>query len=225
MRLRHLGHSSVLLQTGDQHILVDPGMFSPGAGRVTGVTTTLITHEHDDHFDADTFDGALVRSPGMKVLAPQRLARRISSTNRDVVGIGGSVRLDLDRDVSVEAIPGKHAEIHPEIERPDNVGYVINTVSGMRVAITGDSLEYYGDLHGVDVMLAPIAAPWSKISETIEFIRRTKPQRFVPLHDAILSYEGRAIYKRQIIAHLPAGTEFVEWSIDGGQRQLTIRKR
>lgn len=222
MRLRHLGHSAVLLQSGDQNILVDPGNFSPAAAHLTGVTSTLITHEHPDHFDADTFESALVRSPRMKVLAPLHLARRISSTNRDVVAIERSTTIDLDREISVDVIPGQHAEIHPEIARPQNICYVVNGVSGMRVAFTGDSLEYYGDLHRVDVMLAPIAAPWSKIGETIDFVRRTNPKRFVPLHDAILSAEGRALFKRQIIAHLPQGTEFLEWESGGGERSLQV---
>lgn len=224
MRLRHLGHSSVMLQTGDQNILVDPGNFSPGAAHVTGVTATLITHEHPDHFDTDTFESALMRSPRMKVLAPLHLARRISSSKRDVVGIERSTTIDLDHEVSVDVIPGQHAEIHREIERPQNICFIVNGVSGMRIAFTGDSLEYYGDLHRVDVMLAPIAAPWSKIGETIDFVRRTNPKRFVPLHDAILSDAGRALFKRQISAHLPAGTEFLEWETAGGARSLEVRR-
>ena len=39
----------------------------------------------------------------------------------------------------------------------------------------------------------PVAAPWLKVSETVEFAHSILPRLSLPIHDAILSAEGKAL--------------------------------
>jgi hypothetical protein len=46
--------------------------------------------------------------------------------------------------------------------------------------------------------MLPVMAPWSKISEVIDYVREVKPQRAYDVHDAYLTDLARPIYDRQI---------------------------
>jgi hypothetical protein len=46
--------------------------------------------------------------------------------------------------------------------------------------------------------MLPVMAPWSKISEVIDYVREVKPQRAYDIHDALLTDLARPIYDMQI---------------------------
>ena len=86
-----------------------------------------------------------------------------------------------------------------------------NGAASPRLGITGDSLEPIEAFHGIDALAFPVVAPWSKMRETIDFLREVRPRLALPVHDAVASPEGRAIYLRQSTALAPAGTEVRDW--------------
>ncbi|HWT49971.1 MAG TPA: MBL fold metallo-hydrolase, partial [Mycobacterium sp.] len=46
----------------------------------------------------------------------------------------------------------------------------------------------------VDVLAAPAAAPWMRISEAIDYLRAVAPTRAVPIHQGMITPDGRGIY-------------------------------
>jgi hypothetical protein len=86
-----------------------------------------------------------------------------------------------------------HAVIHPDIPRITNVGYLIDDG---RVFHPGDALTVPD--HTVETLMLPVMAPWSKISEVIDYVREVKPQRAYDIHDALLTDLARPIYDMQI---------------------------
>ena len=44
----------------------------------------------------------------------------------------------------------------------------------------------------------PVAGPWMKLSEAIDYVRAVRPRVAVPVHDAILSEQGRALVDRLV---------------------------
>ena len=51
----------------------------------------------------------------------------------------------------------------------------------------------------VDLLAVPVNAPWAKVAETIEFVRRVQPRTgIIPIHDALLSPTGRGMYLKHI---------------------------
>ncbi|MGO1504920.1 MAG: MBL fold metallo-hydrolase, partial [Brachybacterium sp.] len=109
----------------------------------------------------------------------------------------------------------QHAIIHPDIPRVGNAGLVITAGEGPKLGVTGDSLEPVPQFHGIDVLAFAVVAPWSKMAETIDFLRAVSPVLALPVHDAIASDVGRPIFLRQSTNLAPEGTEVRDWPADG----------
>jgi hypothetical protein len=66
------------------------------------------------------------------------------------------------------------------------------------VLING-SVYYGGDSYTVpegvevDVLAAPIGAPWLKISEAMDYVLAVKPRRSFPIHEMTLSKAGKTM--------------------------------
>ena len=179
MRLRKLGHSCVLVESGDARLLIDPGGFTPGWEELTGVTAVLVTHGHPDHLDPDRLPALLARNPDARVLADVGSAASLRERGVPVTAVAPGVELDLS--VSVRVLGGEHALIHPDLPRIPNVGYLVDG----RLLHPGDSLLVPEE--PVEALCFPLAAPWSKVHETIDYVRAVSPSVGIPVHDAILA--------------------------------------
>lgn len=219
MKLRHHRHSCLTVSLAGRSILVDPGSFSPQARTQNGLTAVLLTHQHPDHVDPDALDKLLLINPRLTIVAEPETAAAFGKAGRRIRVLKPGGYLELEQGIFLQGVGGRHAVIHPDIPRVGNLGVVLSAPGEPRLGITGDSLQDIGEFHRIDALAAPLVAPWSKISETIDFVRTVRPQRFIPVHDAIVSPEGREIYVRQVRDNLPEGTEFVDWPHD---RTLSI---
>ena len=50
----------------------------------------------------------------------------------------------------------------------------------------------------VEVLAVPAGAPWLKLSEAVDYLRRVAPRVAVPVHEKVLSEGGKAIHYRQL---------------------------
>lgn len=219
MRIRHLRHSCLLIEVGGRRLLVDPGNFSPEAAKQRDVDAVLLTHQHPDHVDPERLPGILAASPTARVIAEPEAAASIRQIvaeapgGRSVEELAPGSAMELDG-VRLQAVGGRHAIIHPDIPRVGNVGFVVEADGEPRLGITGDSLEPVDAFHGIGVLAFAVVAPWSKMRETIDFLREVRPRVALPVHDAVASSEGRAIYLRQSTDLAPEGTEVRDWPED-----------
>lgn len=237
MKIRHLVHSCLLVEVAGRRLLIDPGGFSTEGVRalekdvLASIDAVLITHQHPDHVDPELLGEVLAASPDAVVIAEPETADMLSGDTGDADGGDGDGPI-VARDrlmplstghrhefealeghdaVHIEAVGGRHAIIHPDIDRVGNTGLVISAGEGPRLGVTGDSLEPVVEFHGIDALAFAVVAPWSKMSETIEFLRAVRPKLALPVHDAVASPQGRAIYMRQSTALAPQGTEVRDW--------------
>ena len=99
----------------------------------------------------------------------------------------------------------QHAVIHPDLPRLDNSGYLL-TLGGERVYHPGDSLTVPDA--AVDILLAPISAPWLKIGEAVDFVRAVAAPRTLGIHDAIYTDVALGMVDTHMGNLLPEGQEF-----------------
>ena len=200
MRITHLGHACLLVEAAGRRVLVDPGSFSHDWHAITEVDAVIVTHQHPDHVDAQRLPALLAASPGARLLVEPALAADtallgLTSGDERAEVLTPGERTDVGGLV-VEGVGGRHAVIHEDIDRIGNVGVLLRADGEPTVFHPGDAYEYTPT--GVDVLAVPVSAPWAALKETVTFVRGVQPGAVVPIHDALLSPAGRALYVRQL---------------------------
>ena len=189
MQLTHFGHSCLLAEFGHTRVLFDPGTFAHGFEGITGLTAILVTHQHPDHIDTARLPSLLEGNPGAALYADPQTTAQLGAPCREV-HVGDELRIG---ELTVRAVGGRHAVIHPEIPVIENISYLVGDADHpARLMHPGDALFVPGE--PVDVLATPAAAPWMKISEAVDYLRAVAPRVAVPIHQGIIATEARGIY-------------------------------
>ncbi|WP_426242583.1 MBL fold metallo-hydrolase [Nocardioides sp. LHG3406-4] len=187
MRLTKLGHSCVRIEYDGRSLVLDPGSFTD-AGATDGADAVLLTHEHPDHYLP-----AHLRACDAPIFTIEPVAARIREDAPDliervtVVAPGSGFEA---AGVPVRAVGELHAVIYSDLPRVHNSGYVL-TLGDRRVYHPGDAFTLPGE--DVDVLCAPICAPWQKVSEAIDFALAVGAPRNLAIHDRVYSPVGLGI--------------------------------
>ena len=182
MELTKHGHSCVVLSDGDRRIVIDPGAFTDPAA-LDGATAVLITHEHVDHFEPERLLAALDADPALEVWTNSSVAGQLEGLGSRVhtVGHGDAVSVaGLDVHVHGEL----HAVIHPDLPRIQNVGFLVDG----QVFHPGDALTVPDE--PVATLLLPVHAPWSRVSDVIDYVRAVHADQAYAVHDGLLNDAG-----------------------------------
>ena len=178
MRLTKKKHSCVVLEKEGRVLVVDPGGFSEENAAV-GADVLLVTHEHPDHFDEGRLRAGLDANSAAQLWAPRSVTDRIGTAYPGRVHTVGHGDAFAAAGFDVEVHGELHALIHPDIPRIPNSGYLVDG----SVFHPGDALTVPES--PVDTLMVPVMAPWSKASETIDYLREVRPRRAFDIHDAL----------------------------------------
>jgi len=124
MRLTHLGHACLLVETAGQRILIDPGVFSPGIEDVTGLDVILVTHQHADHVDLKRLPAVLEANPQARLYAEPQAAAVMAESGiaAEHTVSGEPLTFGL---AQVMPVGDKHALINEALPRIGNLGVVL----------------------------------------------------------------------------------------------------
>jgi len=189
MQLTHFGHSCLLAEFDRTRVLFDPGNFSRGFEGITGLSAILLTHQHPDHVDVARLPALLAGNPDAALYADPQTTAQLGEPCR-AVHVGDELKIG---ELTVRAVGGRHAVIHPELPAIENISYLVDDGEHRaRFMHPGDAL--FVPTEPVDVLAAPAAAPWMKISEAVDYLRAVAPARAVPIHQGIIAPDARGIY-------------------------------
>ena len=191
MRLTKFGHSCLLVEEGGARVLLDPGSFSEGFEELEGLTAVCLTHQHGDHLDPERVRRLLDRNPGVRVVSDEGSAKALGEAGADVEVVHDGDELELGG-LGVAVAGRDHAVIHPDVPVVPNVGYLV----GGRLFHPGDAFTEPG--RPVEVLAVPAGAPWLKLAEAVDYLRRVRPAVAVPVHEKVLSEQGIALHYRQL---------------------------
>jgi L-ascorbate metabolism protein UlaG (beta-lactamase superfamily) len=190
MRVTKHEHAALVVEDGGRAIIIDPGSFTNPLTELQDVIAVVITHEHPDHWTPDHLDRILKATGGVPIYGPEGVAQAAAGYEITVVHPGDTVTLDP---FTLEFFGGTHEVIHSSLPVVQNVGVLVN-----------DELYYPGDSYAVpkgrkvDLLAAPIGAPWLKIGDAMDFVLAVAPRRAFGTHDMTLSVIGRDMARARL---------------------------
>ncbi len=216
MHIKKLSHCCMVIDVkgsdGKQRrILTDPGSYSiEEHDKVKHADIVLITHEHQDHFHIESLKALLKRAPDASIFTNDTVGEMLAKE-----GIEHHVMEHGDvvdhKGIHIEAYGKKHALLHKSIPQSSNVGFFIEN----KLFFPGDA--FTDPKKPINVMALPVAGPWTKMSEPIDYALELKPRMAFPVHDG----EGGGGFRNMFIEKILGqnGIEFVKLE-DGGEMDI-----
>lgn len=181
MKIQKFNHCCMLIEESGLRILVDPGMFSVAEhSALENIDVVLITHEHADHFHVDSLKTVLEKNPNAVVFTIRVVADLMKEKGMTATLLedGGK---ETVKGVVFEAFGKTHAPLHPSMPVMFNTGYFIAD----RFFFPGDALTNPGKQ--MEILALPVAGPWLKMSEVIDYALALKPKIAIPVHDGLMA--------------------------------------
>jgi len=191
VQLAKYEHACFTLEKDDQLLVVDPGEWSSDFISPSNVVAIVVTHDHGDHFDYEQLTAIIDENPEAVIIGPETVTSQIEVFQTKTVQPDDMVDIGP---FHLEFFGGKHASIHSSIPQAVNIGVLINDL----LYYPGDSLVVPGK--SVDTLALPVAAPWLKIGEAMDFLMQVRPRLAFPTHDAILSQIGKELVDGRLSA-------------------------
>ncbi len=210
MKITKLGHCCLLIETKGKRLLTDPGCFTIEAhSKLENIDVILFTHDHADHYHLDSLKILFKKNAHVQIFANNSVGSSL-----DTEGIPYQVILDTQTfDFHGILITGHgvlHAEIYHALPPCENIGFMIDK----KLFYPGDAFTDPGV--EIDVLALPVAGPWMKTSEAIEYALKLKPRIAFPVHDAVKFLASHAIPNRILPEN---GIEFIPM-VEGESREF-----
>ena len=192
MKLTHLGHSAVLVETDNARILIDPGNFSDGWHGLTDLDAILITHQHADHVDPEHAPALVAANPGARILVEPTVPDVAPLERAEPFAAGDTTTIGA---ITLTGVGGQHAIIHRDLPTFGNTGLVLAAEGEPTLFHPGDMLDTAPP--GIDVVAIPVHGPWAAMKEHIDFTRAVGAARGFCIHDRLLAEPGfQMVYGR-----------------------------
>jgi L-ascorbate metabolism protein UlaG (beta-lactamase superfamily) len=183
MKITKLGHCCLVIEVKGAKIVTDPGAWNDLPSNMTGITAVLLTHEHSDHLHIDSLKQILRQSPQAKVVTNSAVGRLLDSEGIRYEIVEHGELLEID-EVEIAGFGERHAEIYPSITAVQNTGYMIDS----RMFYPGDNL--YNPQLAIEVLALPVAGPWLKLADAINYAKEVQPKFCFPVHDGMFRHLG-----------------------------------
>jgi len=188
MKIKKLGHCCFVAEPKEGvRIMTDPGAFSILQIAEKNIDVVLITHEHQDHLHVDLLKDVLKNNPEAMVITNTSVGNILDKNGIKYLKVEEGERYEI-KGVTISGFGNVHAEIYEDFGKVQNTGYMIDDL-----CYAGDSFNYPDA--DVDILALPVAGPWMKISNAIDYAKNIHPRICFPVHDAIMQDFATFVWK------------------------------
>ncbi|MEO6729156.1 MAG: MBL fold metallo-hydrolase [Candidatus Dojkabacteria bacterium] len=178
MKITKFGHCCLLIEENGIRILTDPGSYSTVQNEIKNIDIVLITHEHGDHLHIDSLKTLLQNNPNVKIITNKSVGVLLDKENIQYTIIeDGESSSELG--ILIEGFGKDHAIVYKTVP-VQNTGYFVDN----KFYYPGDS--FTNPNKQVEILALPVAGPWMKLSEAIDYALYIKAKVTFPMHDGIL---------------------------------------
>lgn len=212
MKITKLGHCCLLLEDNGITIMTDPGNYTIEAQEnLTGINIILITHEHADHFHIDSVKKLLDTNPGVAIVSNSAVAKLLEAEGIKAMIVGDGESAEV-AGTKIEGFGKDHATIYGDMGKVENTGYMVND----RFYFPGDN--FHQPEKAVDILALPVAGPWLKIGEAIDFAKAVGARIAFGVHDGMIVPSFRP-FVGMLLKNFVPDTEYVSLA-DGESREF-----
>ncbi|MDO8482808.1 MAG: MBL fold metallo-hydrolase [bacterium] len=202
MKITKFGHCCLVIEENGVRIMTDPGAYSTLQNEAKDIDYIFITHEHPDHLHIESLVTVLKNNPRARIVTNASVGKLLDAEKirYELLEHGQAKEFG---GVHVEGCGEKHEIIYENFGQVQNTGYFF----GKRLFYPGDA--FFNPKNPVEILALPVAGPWMKISDAIDYAKLLKPKVCFPIHDGMLKFNQitRVIPQKFLP---PVGVEFVD---------------
>ena len=190
MKITKIGHCCLVIEENGVKLMTDPGAYSTGQEKITGLDAVLITHDHPDHIHVESLQAIIKNNPKVKIFTNQTVGKKLDELGikYEIVDDGNNTKV---KEILIEGFGKEHAPMAKDWPLTENTGYFV----AEKLFYPGDA--FYIPPKKVKNLALPVAGPWMKISEAIDYAEAVKPEVCFPVHDGMFQ-EGRGSIAQKI---------------------------
>ena len=183
MKIKKIGHCCLVIETNGKRIMTDPGSFTDKQNEEQNISLILITHEHGDHLHVDSLKKVLEKNPNATIITNDGVGKLLEEAGIKYQVLKDKTATDFEG-IEIEAHDCKHEEIFQDFGQVLNTGFFIDK----RLFYPGDSFYNPGKI--VEILALPVAGPWMRIKDAINYAIEVKPKICFPVHDGMMNSFG-----------------------------------
>ncbi len=175
MIITKFGHCCLLIEVKGVRILTDPGNYNV-TPMEEGIDAILITHEHQDHLHVEALQVILAKNREAQVISHVGVGKILDEAGITYTAIADGEAIEV-KGIAIESSGSVHDDLPAVVQ---NTGFLIDNA----LFYPGDS--FHDPQKSVKILALPVAGPWMKLSEAIEYAKLVKPKVVFPVHDGML---------------------------------------
>lgn len=212
MKVTKIGHCCLVIEDKSIKFMVDPGNFTiEEQEKVTGLDAIVISHEHQDHFHVESVKKLVVSNPKAIIITNSAVGKLLKEAGIDSITVGDGQSAEI-KGIKIEGFGKDHAPIYQTMGLVENTAYLVDD----KFYFPGDNFHVPG--RKIDILALPVAGPWMKISEAIDFAKEIRARTAFGVHDAMIVPGFRGFVGMMLKNFIP-GTEYVALK-DGESREF-----
>ncbi len=176
-------HATMVLESGDLQIAVDPVGGAERLAAFDGIDLALVTDIHGDHFDAGTLQ--TLASAGAAIVAPAAVAEKMDAELKAAATVLANGEKTTVSGVAVVAIPmynlTQSRDFH---EKGRGNGYVLE-LAGLRIYVSGDTedIPEMRNLEDIDAAFVCMNLPYTMdVERAADAVVDMQPRIVYPYH-------------------------------------------